>query len=324
MEQQETETSRPKRLLSPGDTEGRANKTTRLNEERTDDIQNPNHNPSTTDVIPDQQVETDEVMMTETTFPDIDKMNEEQLLTNYKVNQSKLIKVDHHLKFLRQSLQENKIPKGLQINKTYQVMEETEDFKAEIRSIHMLAEMDIVNQIIEHYDTIYRQLCQKSACYIKALEKQPSPTISNKVQQIDKPITDMKEKLSQKRNNKLTKLDTHIQRGDRYIKKEKPTKQRLNYQRRNTDQPRPDPPRQTQRPRPPYHQQREQRPTYAAVTDPNRQQRNNPPRQRTGDLNTTLDVNTITELVTRTVQQMITRMSPFYHQPDYQTMNYHY
>lgn len=309
-------------------------------QDRTDDAQTHDNNPPSTDVIPSQEAEED-VVMTDETFPEINAMNDDQLLSNYRINQSKLVKVEHHIKFLEQSIAETKIPQGLQWNKDYQVIDETEDFKVQIRKIQMLAEIDIVNTILSHYKNIFQQLCRKSDAFRKTMdERNPSnPTISDKVKEIDKPIKTMKEKLTQKRTNKLNKLDTHIKRSNNYITKTKPPRQQLNSRDRNTNR-RPtnqppiynQPPRQ---PRPPtqtyqqlgqIHHRREEQPTYATVTNPNRQKqvRFDLPRPRTEDHNTLLDENTIKDLITRTVQNMITQMSPYYHQQNFPMRNWNY
>ena len=113
-----------------------------------DDNQNSNSNPSNSEVIPTSSED----------YPELQKMNANQLLEAYRVNQSKCFKVEHHIHFLEQSLKQCKIPKGLQINKEYQVIDESEDFKASIREIIMNAEIETVQAIIDHYKELFSNL----------------------------------------------------------------------------------------------------------------------------------------------------------------------
>ena len=72
--------------------------------------------------------------------------------------------MEHHIE---ESLKQFKIPKGLQINKEYQVMEETENFRIHIREIQLNTEMEIVNAILDHYRPVFRRLCERNKLFIK-------------------------------------------------------------------------------------------------------------------------------------------------------------
>ena len=120
-------------------------------------IGNPNHNPNhdpSTDVIP-RSASLDCVIIDE---PEVVTTNIDELLKEYKVNQSKLVKVEHHIKHLEESLKQLKIPRGLQINQECQVIDETEDFRIHIREIQLNAEIEIVNVILDHYRPIFKKL----------------------------------------------------------------------------------------------------------------------------------------------------------------------
>ena len=157
-------------------------------------------------------------------LPELSTTESEEVLHLYKINQSKLVKVEHHIHFLEDSIKEFKIPKGLQINKEYPAIDEIEDFRAHIREIQLNAEMEIVNAILNHYKQLFKTLCSKN---IKRLEELTTTTsnIGKKTQEIDKPIKQMKNKPQEKRTNKLNNIKTHIQIGKTYVSKKKEPKQ---------------------------------------------------------------------------------------------------
>lgn len=290
-----------------------------LNKGRTDDNQPPSDNPSSSDVIPSSLDEADSELNT----TDINK-----LLDAYKINQSKAVKVEHHILFLEQSLKECKIPKGLQWNKDYHVIDETADFKTHIRQIHMNAEIEICQAILDHYKERFDILCKKSKAFTNRMEElaPENPELQTKTPEVDKPIKELKEKLVQKRKKKLTDIQTHLQRSETYITKKREPRQPLNQRRQNNNRPQHQQPTSSRR----EHATRGT-PTYHRETPPMPRQvhfdlppRNPPPRARTADLNTEPDRNTINDLITRTIQQMIFQMSPYFHQPHYPRMNSYY
>lgn len=64
-------------------------------------------------------------------------------------------KVEHHCDFLEDSLQQFKIPKGLQLNKEYPVIDQDENFRAHTREIQFNAEIEIVNAILDYYRELF-------------------------------------------------------------------------------------------------------------------------------------------------------------------------
>ena len=70
-------------------------------------------------------------------FPELNTTDINKLLESYRINQSKTVKVEHHLIFLKESKKEHKIPKGLQWNKEYQVIDETQDFRTQVIQIQL-------------------------------------------------------------------------------------------------------------------------------------------------------------------------------------------
>jgi len=201
-----------------------------------DDTHSISDNPNSKYVIP-STIDADAMEVED--FPELNTTDINKLLEAYRVNQSKAVKVEHHILFLEQSLKEFKIPKGLNWNKDYQVVDETEDFKAHIREIHMNAEIEIVNAIIDHYKDLYKILCKKSKAFVKKFEDlvPTTPELPEKAQACDKPIKALKEKLEQKRNKKLANIETHVTRGEKYVsKKKEPKQQCLNSRRQNNPQ----------------------------------------------------------------------------------------
>lgn len=302
------------------------------------DDSSPNtNNPSSLDVIPETPDQDQE-------FIELNTDDTDRLLEYYRINQSKTVKVEHHIKFLKQSLKEYKTPKGLQINKEYHVIEEDEEFRKRIREIHMNAEIDIVTAMIEHYEGIFEKLCKKSHAFTKKLESkaQESPDLSTKTLNIDKPIQELKNKLQDKRSRKITSLQTHTTRTVNFVNKKKEPKRHLNYQERNNNgqsqqqQPLHPPsthnlPPRTNAPQPRHYQmpprnhpsQTTRRPLIADLP-PRRPLLPTPPNARTAGPSTELDRHYITEVMTKTIQNMIMQMLPFFHQHHLATMNYHY
>lgn len=72
--------------------------------------------------------------------------------------------------------------------------------------------MEITDAIIEHYEKLFNILCSKSKAFTQKLEElAPSnPDLPEKTLNTDKPIQELKDKLTQKRANKIQNLQTHI------------------------------------------------------------------------------------------------------------------
>jgi len=221
-------------------------------------------------------------------------MSINQLLEEYRICQSKLSKITHHLDFLRESLKKYTIPKGLQINKEYHVIDETNDFRAAIRNILMNAEVETTEAIISHYEELQRSITEKTETLtnqIKQLETS-TPNYKEQITSVEQPIVAMQEKLKQKRVTKLQKLETHVQRTEKFVKKDKPPRQRQT----NTQQGR--------------RHQLPKTSTYANATTNNYQQVSYP---QLPNHTTQPDLNLI-QLITNIVRQTITEISPHHYQ----------
>ena len=266
--------------------------------DRKDDTQTLDSNPSNTDVIPES------LPMETEAYPELSNMSNVQLLETHRVNLSKITKLEHHIEFLNLSLKQCKIPKGLQINKEYQVIDETEDFKLAIREILMSAEIETVQTIIEHYKEIHSNLCHKAKATVKRIEQlvPKNPDLETKVENTNKSTQAMKEKLTQKRAKKLNDIETHVMRTEKFAskKKEPRTHQNLNSQQQNTNRSQYQPqhqqqmrrkPDQLQQPQrqlqqPPRYPQQPQQQSYlrsyaAAVVPPPHSNQQVPPAQQT-------------------------------------------
>ena len=138
--------------------------------------------------------------------PELNTQDPEKLLQLYKINISKQTKVEHHITFLEESLKQYKIPKGLQINKEYPVIDETEDFRSHIREIQMNAELETVKAILAHYKSLLTTLTRNINLLSKRLKDlQPTtPDLEKKTEEISKPIETLKNRLQQKRTTKLS------------------------------------------------------------------------------------------------------------------------
>jgi len=331
-------------------------KKARAEKVRKDDSQPPTNNPPSSAVIPSTS---DSLQMdTNQLLPVLQTNNIDQILPTYKINQTKMIKVEHHIDFLKQSLKEYKIPVGLQWNSEYNVIDETEDFRINIRQIQMHAEIEIVEAIIEHYEETFQILRNKSEAFIKKIEelqtKNQDPDLHRKTKEIDKPIQELRDNLKEKRKKKIAKLETHIKRSETIAKTSKRPKRRpplsqqtprqqnyqhLNYQQQNNHRlPHSQIQSQSRQPPPQIRQPPQQIPprqpllktpmTYATVTNLNNRTtylpRNPAEDVRTVNHNTVLDRDSITELVTTVVQKLFSQMLPSYLQQPYPTMNYHF
>jgi len=183
-------------------------------------------------------------------------------------------------------------------------------------------EIEIVNAIIDHYKNLYKTLCHKSKAFVKKFEDLVPTTLElpEKAQACDKPIKALKEKLEQKRNKKLANIETHVTRGKKYVsKKKEPKQQHLNSRRQNNPQLPKQPPQLTRRDSAPATH-----PNNIPIHQPRHVPFEIPPRTRTEDHNTGRNRNTIIELITRTIQNMITQMSLYFHQPHFPMRNFHY
>jgi len=157
----------------------------------------------------------------------------------------------------------------------------------------MNAEMETTEAIINHYEELKVTISEKTKTLsnrIKQFEA-TTPNYQDKVRSVEQPIEVMQDKLKQKRDSKLQHFETHIQRTEKYVKKEKQPQQRLT----NTQQ---------------GHQRRRYQstrtPTHANATANRYQQVYNPqpPNQRTPpDLN-------LVELITNIVRHAIAEIIP--------------
>lgn len=290
----------------------------RIQADRQDDSSPINNNPSTMDVIPETQDQDESIDFMELHTTDTNN----KLLESYRINESKAVKVEHHIQFLKQSRKEYKIPKGLQINNQYHVIDENQDFRAHINEIRYNAEMEIVNAILEHYETLYNTLCKKSRALTKKLAEltNDTPDLTNKKEKIDKPIKELKTKLQDKRKKKITTLETHTKWAEDYVTKKQEPERRLNYRERsNNGQIRQQQPRQQS-----LHSPREYRPP------PNYQHRDPTTKKTTlsNSKNCRPQYNARQRLHNTTNHSdstnMITQMLLFYRQQPSQTRNYPY
>lgn len=278
--------AKKKRAISDRDTE-------------TDDSTPPLYNPPSQDVI---LLSANNIAMDTSDSPELNTTDPEKLLQLYKINTSKRTKVEHHITFLEESLKQYKIPKGLQINKEYPVIDETEDFRSHIREIQMNAEIEIANTILTHYRTLFATLTKRTNLLSKRLKDlQPTtPELEKKTEEISKPIEALKNKLQQKRTTKLSNNKTHVERGEAYIARTKPSRSDP-HQNRQQKQLRHQHPTNNNPPRYNHHSQRyrppRERPHYS---------RYNPRRNCYGDQG-------MEEFITRRVQTLLTEMLPDYY-----------
>ncbi|XP_065909039.1 uncharacterized protein [Dysidea avara] len=281
---------------------------------RTDDSHTPNNNPIPPAVIPESSASES------TNHPEIETMPFDKLLETYRINQSKLFKINHHLQFLRESLKKYTIPKGLQINKEYQVIDETEDFRKAIRNILMNAEIDTTTAIIEHYEDLEVIIKHNTEALMKRI-KELTPTIQNaekRIESIDQPIETMHEKLTEKRDKKMKELQTHIQRTEKYVNKrneprklKRPdTRKQPRYQHSYQEQYS----RYPSQPKQQLPQQQSKTKTYAAAVTmkPNTDQQISSPtnHQPNTDLQQAKPDKNLIELITNIVQNVLSQMLP--------------
>ena len=152
----------------------------------------------------------------------------------------------------------------------------------------MNAEVETTEAIISHYEELQGSITEKTETIsnqIKQLET-TTPNYQEQITSVEQPIVAMQEKLKQKRVTKLQQLETHVQRTVKFVKKDKPPRQRQT----NTQQGR-----------------RHQLPktlTYANATANKYQQFSYPPNQTTQP-----DWNLI-QLITNIVKQTITEILP--------------
>ena len=254
-----------------------------------DDNQTPTLNPSNADVI----LLTDETMDQNTT--DVDELSH-----TMKINSSKLIKIEHHIDFLEESLKQHKIPKGLQLNKEYQVMGETQDFRTHIREILLNAETEITKAIISHYRQLHSAVSRKAISTINKL------TDSTTTEQLEAKIIDLKpdeenlkQKLKNKRSKKLDNTITNVERGQTYAAKTREPRKDNHSNRQQS-----------------YHNY--QRRTRSPRSYLNHQPSYRPPKDRF-EYHPRRDyypIQGMEELITRTVQNLLTEMLPHHYQQD--------
>ena len=233
-------------------------------------------------------------------YSEIQRVSNDELLETYRINKSKLHKIEHHLKFLKESLDRCKIPKGLQIVKEYRVIDETEDFKANIRTILMNAEIETTQAIIDHYEELYETINSKSEQLLNRIKELETVDLEEKVKAIDKPIEDMHQNLIQKREQKLKGLQTHIERTEKFVTKKKEPHRSNSRHTPNTNRRHP---QQYQQRRPPYQQQfnsRARRPPPQQEFTPNPYVENN--RHFSTDKNL---IEMITTIVKNTIFQLL-------------------
>ena len=229
----------------------------------------PNHNPTNNSGLDG----------TASANPNHNPNPDENILQQYKTNQNKLIKLEHHITFLEESLLESKIPRGLQFNKNYQVMDITEEFKTKVREIQLQAEIQIVNTILNHYRPIFQACCDQSKSLIHQLEEKAKtePDISYQVNEIDKPLITLKQTLSEKRIKKNSKNRTHQQRSSNFVQiKKQPAVNRHQYS-----------------------FNRQQRPQYQS---------------RSRNYHTFNQQNNLQHIISTTIQTVLNQMLPFFNQ----------
>ena len=83
--------------------------------------------------------------------------NTEKILQQYKVNQSNLIKLEHH------------------------IMDVTDEFKSKIREIQLQTEIQIMNTILDHYEPIFKTCCERSQSLILEEHVNTQPNIVHQV-----------------------------------------------------------------------------------------------------------------------------------------------
>ena len=117
-----------------------------------------NTNPTTTAAIPGVE-------------PPKDQTEVETMLFTYKKETTKLTKCKHHAEFLEEASKTRVIPKGLQLKFKLNAVEQTRGLEARITGILLAAELEIVEELREHYKELSENITQK----LQQIEQTLSP-----------------------------------------------------------------------------------------------------------------------------------------------------
>ena len=189
-------------------------------------VPNSNSNPSSPIVIPDCPA-----MLSR---EKIDK----QLFECKKIN-TKLIKTTHHTQFLQQCQKECRIPNGLQLKLQLNVVDGDISLLSKIKGILLQAEIEIVEELTDHYQELTDKLQNQAAEVqdtLKSFEEQNNQ-IKETYQESKKETDILEQKLRTRRDNKIKRIQNHEERIEQ-LKKDNtlnPRRQRQQWQ--STNQP---------------------------------------------------------------------------------------
>ena len=187
---------------------------------------NPDNNPSSRDIPAEPS----------------NKSIHDHLLT-LRILETKHTKLDHHLQFLSQAIDEEFIPNGLAWNISVNVMEPNETINAKIKEHIKQSAMQLMEIIRDHYDQVETKIAediQKTDNTIDNLKDSSNEqTIQKSKEAILKETTELTNKLNSRRQRKIQNLKNPRPRPRPMYTN---YQQQLNYPRWNQQPPRPPPP----------------------------------------------------------------------------------
>ena len=140
---------------------------------------------------------------------------EKALNTKIKLRQ-KLVRIEHHLKFLIKCKEEEKTPKGLKIQKEIRIIDspDSHQAKATIEEIFIKAEHEVVGVLIDHYGRVKRDTMEELKSIEMSIEnnmdsirKDEMTPVVRKFQEImERGECTLASSLEEKRNKKLLQL----------------------------------------------------------------------------------------------------------------------
>lgn len=181
---------------------------------------NSNTNPTTDTVIPEPLTEA--------------KISE--LLFEYKKTNTKVIKGLHHLEFLQECRNKRKTPAGLQLKFDLNAVDQDNGLKGRILGILITAEMEIMEELVQHYDTLNQSLSKRLKeiqTTLSQLEKD-KPTITNTYEDSKREGEILKYKLKSRREDKIRR---YLDFDDRIKAMEQNDDKAKRYNNRQVSQP---------------------------------------------------------------------------------------
>ena len=173
--------------------------------------------------------------VTESAIPALSNEEIEKLLWEYKRDSTKLTKSTHHLQFLSECHKERKIPKGLQLRMNLNVMDGDKELKGRIQGILFTAELEILTELIAHYEDLTRKLqgdIDKTKASLDHF-KDTNQTIKETFADSKRELNLLEDKLTNRRYNKKRTL-TNFEDRITHIAEERPLNDRERDRQRQT------------------------------------------------------------------------------------------